>query len=100
MSSLAREYQEKRDFIRMSVATPATLTLNDGTIHTLTCNDLSSSGAQLQSDKPVAINQSGKLVIASGGGSTEDLEVEVSICRLREETSGSFQIGVIIDKYL
>lgn len=100
MSSLAREFQEKRNFIRMSVSTPATLTLEDGTAYELICMDLSSSGAQLQSSKPIAINQPGTLVISSGGGSTDNLSVAVTTCRLREEGSNSFQVGVIIDKYL
>lgn len=100
MSSLAREFQEKRNFIRMSVSTPATLTLADGSQHQLICNDLSSSGAQLQSSKPIALNQSGTLVISSGGGSTDNLTVLVTTCRLKEESANNFQIGVIIDKYL
>lgn len=100
MSSLAREYQEKRDFIRMAVATPATLTLADGTSYELTCKDLSSSGAQLECNKPIAINQTGILTISSGGGTTNNLEAEVSICRLREEQADLFQIGVIIERYL
>lgn len=100
MSSLAREFQEKRNFIRMSVSTPATLTLKDGTVYELTCIDLSSSGAQLQSSKPVAIDQAGTLVISSGGGSTDNLSVAVTTCRLQEESNNLFQVGVVIDKYL
>lgn len=99
MSSLTREFQEKRNFIRMSVSTAATLELEDGSTHELICNDLSSSGAQLQSNKPIALNQKGKLTVSSGGGSTDNLIVGVTTCRLREEENNTFQIGVIIDKY-
>ena len=100
MASLARDYHEKRNFIRMAVSTPATLTLADGSTHQLICTDLSSSGVQLQHSKPVAVNQAGKLVISSGGGTTSNLEAEVTVCRVHEEGPNLFHIGLVIDKYL
>lgn len=100
MSSLAREYQEKRDFIRMTINAPATLTLSDGSHYQVTCNDLSSSGAQLQSAQPIALHQTGTLIISSGGGSTQNLEAEITVCRLREQESNVFQVGVTINKFV
>ncbi|MEN9464692.1 MAG: hypothetical protein RL217_873 [Pseudomonadota bacterium] len=100
MSSLARDYQEKRDYIRMQVSTPATLKLNDGSSYELICMNLSSNGAQLSHSKPVAINQVGRLIIASGGGSTQNLEAEVTVCRSQEVGTNAYHIGLTINRYL
>src|SRR5690606_35940902 len=66
MSGLARSYHEKRDFIRMQVSAPATLTLSNGNHYRLTCIDLSSSGAQLLHSEALPEETTGRLVISSG----------------------------------
>lgn len=100
MSSLARDYQEKRDFIRMHLSVPATLTLDDGSTHNLTCVDLSSSGAQLQHSAPLPLHASGRLSIQSGGGSTAPLIAEVSVQRVTDIGSRQYSIGLTIKQYL
>lgn len=100
MSSLAREFQEKRDFIRMQIQTPATLLLENGSEYELICMDLSSSGAQLQSDNKIPNNSVGNLTILSGGGNTSNLEVEVTVCRVEKSSEDDYQVGVLINKYL
>lgn len=100
MSSLAREYQEKRNFIRMQVSAPATLTLTDGSRYELICVNLSSTGVQLSHSKPLPANQTGHLVISSGGGSTQNLEAEVTVCRSQELAPNDYRIGLTINKYL
>ncbi|MFY9180332.1 MAG: PilZ domain-containing protein [Venatoribacter sp.] len=100
MSVSSRDYSEKRDFIRMQVSSPAVIALNDGSRYNLNCTDLSSTGAQLVASQPLPLNQTAQLTISSGGGSTRDLEAEVTICRVGQSEDGSYQIGVSIDKYL
>lgn len=100
MSSLARDYQEKRDFIRMHLSVPATLTLDDGSTYNLTCVDLSSSGAQLQHSSPLPMNANGRLSIQSGGGATAPLIAEVSIQRVNEIANRQYSIGLTIKQYL
>lgn len=100
MSNLAREFQEKRDFIRMQIQTSATLELENGTEYEVTCMDLSSSGAQLQSKQIIPKNSVGNLTIRSGGGNTSNLVVEVTICRVERQNEDEYQVGVLINKYL
>lgn len=100
MTSLARTYQEKRDFIRMQVSAPAVLTLADGRIYELTCLDLSSSGLQLQHFEPIPVNTSGRLTVSSGGGYTTPLEAQVTVCRIQQNGADEYRIGVMIDSFL
>lgn len=100
MSNLAREYKEKRDFIRMQIETPATLQLENGNEYSVICMDLSSSGAQLQSTQAIPNNSVGKLSICSGGGSTSNLDVEVTVCRVQMSEENNYQVGVLINRYL
>ncbi|WP_420591033.1 PilZ domain-containing protein [Bacterioplanoides sp.] len=100
MSNLARNFQEKRDYIRMQVDTPATLTLSDGQSYQVTCIDLSSSGVQLKSQEPIPVNSAGELKVESGGGSTLPLHARVSTCRVQSLDSGDYRIGLSIDSFL
>ncbi|MCD8524157.1 MAG: PilZ domain-containing protein [Saccharospirillaceae bacterium] len=100
MSSLARNYQEKRNFIRMQVSAPATLTLSDGSSYDLTCLDLSSSGVQLQHCEMIPVGISGRLTVSSGGGYTTPLEAKVTICRAEESGNENYRIGATIDSFL
>jgi len=100
MTSLARTYQEKRDFIRMQVSAPAVLTLTDGRMYELTCLDLSSSGLQLQHFEPIPVNTSGRLTVSSGGGYTTPLEAQVTVCRIQQSGADEYRIGVMIDSFL
>jgi len=97
MTSLARNYQEKRDFIRMQVSAPAVLTLDGGADIELTCLDLSSSGVQLQHYEPLPLNISGTLVISSGGGYTTPLEARITIRRIQQYGNDEYRIGAVID---
>lgn len=100
MSGLARDYLEKRDFIRMQIAAPATLVLQDGSEHQLTCLDLSSSGAQLQHSEHLAEQESGILTINSGGGQTSALQADVTVCRVQEAGPDDYRIGLTINRFL
>lgn len=100
MSSPARNFQEKRDYIRMQVDTPATLTLENGETHQMTCIDLSSSGVQLKSNDPITANSKGELKVSSGGGATPALHASVTVCRIQENRPGEYRIGLSIDSFL
>ncbi|WP_430462435.1 PilZ domain-containing protein [Thalassolituus sp. LLYu03] len=100
MSSLARNYSEKRNFIRMHVSAPAVLVLDNGQTFEMTCLDLSSSGVQLQHFEPIPVNSSGRLTVSSGGGYTSPLEARVTICRLQESGADEYRIGATIDNFL
>ncbi|MCA6062384.1 PilZ domain-containing protein [Thalassolituus marinus] len=100
MTSPARSYNEKRNFIRMQVSAPAVLTLTDGQTVELTCLDISSSGVQLQHFEPLQTDISGRLTVSSGGGYTSPLEADVTICRVQQSGTDEYRIGVTIDSFL
>lgn len=98
MTTLARTYQEKRDFMRMQIKTPASLRLEDGRDLQLTCLDLSSSGVQLACSEPLPVGTQGILHISSGGQTTSPLSAEVTICRVEEE-NGGYRFGATISDF-
>jgi len=100
MSNLARNFNEKRDYIRMQVDTPAKLTLSNGQSFSVTCVDLSSSGVQLHSNEAIPVQSAGELHVESGGGSTPPLSARVSVCRLQAMEDGMYRVGLSIDSFL
>lgn len=100
MTTMSRNYQEKRDYIRMQVSAPATLSLQDGSHIPLLCLDLSSSGAQLISSEPVMEGINAKLVIDSAGGPSAPLAANVIVRRVQQEDDQQFRIGLQIVDFI
>ncbi|ASP39737.1 PilZ domain-containing protein [Bacterioplanes sanyensis] len=98
MTTLTRTYQEKRDFMRMQIKTPASLRLSDGRDLQLTCLDLSSTGVQLACSEPLPIGATGTLYISSGGQATAPLTADITICRV-EEDNDSYRLGATINDF-
>ena len=99
MSEYSRGYEEKRNFIRMSISTPAILEFTDHTRYDVLCTNLSSGGAQLESSEAFPTETPATLTILSGGGSTADLVVDVNIVRCTPVENERYAIGVSIKKY-
>lgn len=95
-----RQFQEKRDFIRMQVHSPATLTLESGESFQLTCIDLSSGGAQLISNQAIPEGSKGQLIMESGSGSVAPLTASITVCRMESQTPGHYCLGVNIQTFL
>lgn len=100
MTFKKRDFQEKRDFIRMNVNTKADLTLEDGTQLKVTCHDLSSSGLKIEAQEAITNNVKATVCINSGGGETTDLKAEVKICRVDKISDTQYDIGAEIINYL
>ena len=100
MPSPARDFQEKRDFIRMKLSTPAVLITEDQSRLELTCHDLSSSGAQLKSSEPIKVGLHGELQIQSGGGYTSPLCAKISVVRCEADDDNNYRIGAKIEDYI
>lgn len=98
MTTLARTYHEKRDFMRMQIQTPASLRLEDGRDLQLTCLDLSSTGVQLACSEPLPIGTQGTLHIVSGGETTAPFSANITVCRVEEE-NGSYRFGATISDF-
>ncbi len=100
MTFKKRDFQEKRDFIRMNVNTKADLTLEDGTQLKVTCHDLSSSGLKIESSEAISNNINATICINSGGGETSDLQAEVKICRVEQLSDNKYDVGAEIINYI
>lgn len=100
MTLQKRDFQEKRDFIRMNVNTKADLILQDGTSFKVTCEDLSSTGLKIKAEESIANGVNATIHINSGGGETNDLKAEVKICRVEEVSENQYDVGAEIIKYL
>lgn len=94
---LARDYQEKRNFIRMQMDVPATITLtqNDQVIQAR-CLDLSGNGMLLSSPEPIQEESIFHIVISSTRPNLPPLEAEVKCTRCIEK-DGQYEIGVLIE---
>ncbi len=94
---LARDYQEKRNFIRMQMDVPATITLQQtGQVIQARCLDLSGNGMLLSSPEAIAEESIFHIVISSTRPNLPPLEAEVRCtrCLKRED---DFEIGVLIE---
>ena len=95
--SWRNHYSEKRDFIRMSVNTEASLVIESRTL-SLTCVDLSTTGARLicHADSGLEAGQQGVVTISSGGGTTTPLVADASVVRVSRTENESEDIAVTL----
>ncbi len=99
MSQASRDYSEKRDFIRMQVATDTQIHFNGHSVDA-TCVDLSSSGALIECEQSFEVNSEVVLSIQSGGGETASLQAQATILRIRRLPNNCYQYGTSIDRFL
>jgi len=94
---LARDYQEKRNFIRMQMDVPATITLkHEDKIIQARCLDLSGNGMLIMSPDPIPDESIFHIVISSTRPNLPPLEAEVKSTRCIEK-DGQYEIGVVIE---
>lgn len=98
MSFHDQQYNEKRDFIRMQVETPARLRIT-GLSEELQvlCLDLSSSGAQLRSPQALAIGSTVELLIPSPTAGHQGLQASGKVVRCQTAEPGSHLLGLTFD---
>lgn len=86
MTSLNRNYNEKRDFIRMKVDTPANIVIaNDGKPIKGICRDLSGGGMLIELDSVLPIGTIAEISIASAHGHEPMLRVQAEVTRVVAE---------------
>lgn len=104
MTSDKRNYEEKRDFIRMTVDTPADIIVSNGTqkIHG-TCRDLSGGGMQIELPVALTIDALTEVSISSSHGHEPVLHVEARVTRITAAPNrqlNTYLIGLQINKIL
>jgi c-di-GMP-binding flagellar brake protein YcgR len=83
MKTANKDYQEKRNFIRMKIETPAQVELQEGTKSFQgICRDLSGGGMLVELDTALPVGSKVKVQIASGHGHSPMLEALTEVARV------------------
>ena len=97
MSTASRTYDEKRDFIRMTVDCDLTLReVPGGRQHAGRCLNLSSTGAMVLCDEEPAIGQRLELHIEPRLALVPALDALVEVVRVLPVAEGGFEVGMSI----
>ncbi|MCS3467432.1 Tfp pilus assembly protein PilZ [Pseudomonas sp. JUb42] len=95
MSSNDRNYEEKRDYIRMRVDADINL-LYAGQIIPAVCIDLSSSGMQVQAPKAFKVGDKVSVRIDSDHPALRGLEADTEVVWLTDDGAGAQKLGLNI----
>jgi hypothetical protein len=93
----ARDYDEKRDHIRMKLDTPIQVKLNTGGYIEGTCLDLSVNGMQFELDRAIEKGEYIEACIRSGMGKVPDLFSKATVVRTTRVDSDRYLHGVQIE---
>lgn len=99
MSERLRDYDEKRDFIRMNLNSEARLNVNGQMVPAL-CVDLSSTGMQLKVACRLDEGQQAEVEIGSQHSSLSGLKAVVTVVRCEPAGNNEYILGMHIDKML
>ena len=94
--NLAAAYEEKRDYIRMRVETPLTLTLDNRTI-SCKCVDLSGTGMCIESSETLAVGDEAEAFLPSYLNQFEPLNACIRIKRIMEDGDVNYYGAEIIE---
>lgn len=94
MSLIDKDYEEKRDFIRMTMDATATLTLEDGTNLAVKVVDLSATGMHLESNRAIAVNANVVVLVESPNAQFNSMEAQCAVVRCIELSETKFDIGL------
>ena len=98
---MARDYEEKRDFIRMCVECPMSFTRQgDTTAYSATARDLSGSGLGFVTGQAVRMGEVLTVRVVPDKAVVAPLQAEVEVVRTQELVPGSYDIGVTIKRFL
>jgi hypothetical protein len=92
-----RDYDEKRDYIRMRVDADITL-LYAGQIIPAVCVDLSSSGMQIQAPRAFKVGDKISVRIDSDHAALKGLEADTEVVWLADLEQGGQKLGLTILK--
>lgn len=92
-----RDYDEKRDHMRMKLDTPIQIKLDTGNYIEGTCRDLSVNGMQLELDRSIETGECIEACIRTGMGQIPDLFSRATIVRAKRIESDRYLYGVQIE---
>jgi len=92
-----RNYEEKRNFIRMSMKASAKLTIKDGDVIDVTCIDLSATGMSIKTNQPIKINSKVHVSIESPNDQFRSMDADAKVIRCESLENGDYELGVEIE---
>jgi c-di-GMP-binding flagellar brake protein YcgR len=96
MSLIDRNYEEKRNFIRMTMNASAKLTTGGSDIP-VTCIDLSAGGMSIQANQAVTVGQKVHVKIESPNEQFKSMDADGKVVRCEQLESGDFDLGIEIE---
>lgn len=97
---MSRDYDEKRDFIRMCMECPMTFTRYGGSVHVATARDLSGSGLGFVTDQALTLGEVLAVQVTPQQAVVAPLQAEVEVVRVQPSSQGGYDIGVTIRRFL
>lgn len=97
---MSREYDEKRNFIRMCMDCPMSFTRYDGSVHSALARDLSGSGLGFVTDQALTLGEVLAVQVVPQQAVVAPLRAEVEVARVQPVTEGGYDIGVTIRRFL
>lgn len=99
MTSFQRDYEEKRDFIRMKIEAPlATTITHNGTNIEALCRDISGGGLLLEVPEAFQIGDELKVVVASDHGHSPTLTANATVTRVQAQPDNLWMLGLQINE--
>ncbi|MDC6382251.1 PilZ domain-containing protein [Pseudomonas graminis] len=95
MGQLDRDYEEKRDYIRMRVDADISL-IYAGQIIPAVCVDLSSSGMQIQAPRSFQVGDKISVTIDSEYAALKGLEADTEVVWIADIEGGEQKLGLTI----
>ena len=99
MNSLSRNYQEKRNFIRMKVDTPVSVKNPQGEHTSGRCLDLSGGGLLIAMSTAIPVGTQLEIAVSSHHGHSPMLRAMTKVCRVEAQpdtTSKPCRLGLEI----
>lgn len=102
MNLASREYQEKRNFIRMKVETPfiAKLNLDEGRPIKGTCHNLSGGGMLVSLSEPLELGDKLEVTVSSGHSHSPMLKALTTVRRVDSSKNQDCHLGLEIEEML
>lgn len=98
---MSRDFEEKRDFIRMCIDGPMSFTRRGETmVHTATAKDLSGGGLRFVCAVPLAEGELLEVAVVPGTTTVPPLRAEVQVVRVDEQGTGTYDVGAAIRRFL
>lgn len=97
---MSRDYDEKRNFIRMCMDCPMTFTRYGGSVHAATARDLSGSGLGFVTDQALTLGEVLAVQVTPQQAVVAPLQAEVEVVRVQPVNPGGYDVGVTIRRFL